>query len=213
MLDTPEHAVQLCRTPSVYTASHPNCAPLVGFQHYKMPLNFRCLEVVEKALEDSIHSFWRWDSADSRKRVHSLIELRIHELSAQLNVVLGAPIPEAGWNVPLTLVKQRMLETVPEGELTTSYERYLERSSPIVNLFEKRARGNDRIRVVSVADALCDANTRRCFITLKGVNLYPDDDYLSVKGARLIAPLTAEVVRFDRDPARESSLLSNIESK
>lgn len=136
-----------------------------------------------------------WDSADRRARVLALYEKKIIELAKQFNVVLLGPIPEAGWDVPQYEAQRHRLARHARTTMPgTSFDAYLERSEPILNLFEALAGSNESIAFVPLHNALCDDETGRCRTMQNGTPLYFDNNHLNLDGARLVAPMVSEAV-------------------
>ena len=108
-------------------------------------------------------------------------------LAAGKRVVLVYPVPEVGWDVPTTLAKVY----ARGGDLiTTSEERYRERSSEIAELFDAIG-DHERLLRVRPEDLFCDEG--RCSVADDNSILYLDDDHLSVAGAnRVVSSVLAE---------------------
>lgn len=128
-----------------------------------------------------------------RARVLQAYEDGIRTLAQSFNVVLVAPIPEAGWDVPGTGYKNAYFKG-DRRPITTSYRRYEERSRDVMELFDRLARENPRIRVARVDQALCSRTTGRCKnADAEGIYYY-DNNHLSNAGARLVAPTIAAAI-------------------
>lgn len=133
-------------------------------------------------------------SRERRRRLLTLFEKRIRKLSEEFNIVLVAPTPEAGWNVPEYAAKRLLFQEASAGDASTSFKRYLERARPILKLFEKLDRETANIRLAPVYEALCSASSDRCANQIGNEILYIDDDHLSQAGAARVAPIIVDAV-------------------
>ncbi len=108
-----------------------------------------------------------------------------------LKVVVIEQVPDVGYHVSTAMVMTR--RTRRELELRPSRAEYDAFQGSTDALFAPRiARGE--ISVVSLADLLCDA--AMCRVTTRdGLPAYWDDNHLSRRGARELAPELAEVLR------------------
>ncbi|WP_085586972.1 acyltransferase family protein, partial [Thalassospira sp. MCCC 1A01428] len=134
------------------------------------------------------------DKVKRKKRVLSIYEASVLDLSKSFNVVLVAPIPEAGWNVPDILAKQILFYNEKIDELSTSFSRYKSRAGEVLSVFEKDEKENTNIVLSRVYEALCSVSTGRCLNSKDDDVYYIDDDHLSNAGARLIAPIVVDSV-------------------
>ena len=151
-------------------------------------------------MDDERLSKSRWDSEERKERVLTLYEQRIQELSERFNVVLVAPIPEAGWNVPEHVAKQLLFSDTYPKDVSTSFDRYKERANPILKVFQQVADRADNVVIAPVHEALCSPETNRC-INIDGRKiLYYDDDHLSKAGARMVAPIIINAVESLTNP-------------
>ncbi|MDH4742981.1 acyltransferase [Sphingomonas sp. CBMAI 2297] len=98
-------------------------------------------------------------------------------------VILIYPVPEAGWNVPITLARMRMLGVKRADGLTTSRAGFLRRQAPIFEAFDALGDVPGLIRV-RPDRALCGVD--RCTLTRAGAPLYFDDDHLTPEGASML---------------------------
>ncbi len=120
-------------------------------------------------------------------------DIRKH-LDAGRNVVLVYPIPEAGWNVP-----ERLAKTAMSGshalELSTSYDRYLQRNKAVIDAFDTIDHPN--LYRVRPAYGFCNTFLKdRCINSLNAEKVfYFDDDHPSDAGAALIAPAILDAVK------------------
>lgn len=99
-------------------------------------------------------------------------------------IVLLAPTPEFGCNVPSTLAKLRARDGVADFRLERAV--HDERSAPLQAVIERLP---DDIVVIDPADVLCDATS--CFAEADHQILYKDDDHLSLDGSRRVADQVA----------------------
>ena len=111
--------------------------------------------------------------------------------AAGKRVVVVYPVPGMDRNVPLTLAKVKLLGGDPEA-VALPRAVYDSRNAAYLNnldwLVAERQAG-----LVRPSDRLCD--TRRCYADIDGTPVYFDDNHLSMRGARLIAPLFAPYLR------------------
>ncbi|MBS4046988.1 MAG: acyltransferase [Alphaproteobacteria bacterium] len=99
-------------------------------------------------------------------------------------VVLIYPVPEVGWHVPVTTFK-RFIRGSTE-DITTSYERYMQRNHDILELFDGIGE-HSRLLRLRPDRLLCGATSPdRCVTRRDGVILYVDDNHLSTAGAELL---------------------------
>ncbi|NVO23596.1 acyltransferase family protein [Donghicola mangrovi] len=144
---------------------------------------------------DHLNDRGRLNDEARRDRVIAAYVDRLNALAQEFRIVLVGPIPEAGWNVPDTLVKMSLRE-LDDGQtnLTTSAAQYDARNGRIVELF--RGLVSDRLTLVEPRDVYCDTAVQgRCLNDLDGESLYVDDDHLSFAGAQLLAGPVADAVQ------------------
>ncbi len=100
------------------------------------------------------------------------------------NVILVYPIPEVGWIVPTHAAKSLLYYGA--GDVSTSYELYLDRNARTIASFDSIGDYKNLERVYP-HKILCDTYVeQRCIATLNGHSLYYDDDHLSNYGAQLV---------------------------
>ncbi|SMR82494.1 Peptidoglycan/LPS O-acetylase OafA/YrhL, contains acyltransferase and SGNH-hydrolase domains [Aliiroseovarius halocynthiae] len=128
------------------------------------------------------------------RRNVDMIRVKIEALSAQFNLVLLAPIPEAGWNVPELIAKRMYYHGGEEQTLTTPYSAYVERTKVLMAEFSMLAAWSDNITVAPIHRRFCDSEIARCLHADGDQIFYLDDDHLSPAGAELIAPDIVEAV-------------------
>lgn len=113
-------------------------------------------------------------------------------LATGIQVILIYPIPEAGWNVPDRLARQRMASATLL-DLSTSSAAYFKRNQMVIDAFDSIDAPN--LRRVKPADILCDSFLPgRCVNSFGDQILYHDENHLSNAGARLIVPAIMEIV-------------------
>ena len=128
---------------------------------------------------------------DRRVRVLAGIEEQLRALTAEFDVIVIGPIPEAGWNVPAMLARRALRGS--NGVLSTSYEAYLARTEELRKTFNAAA--NVRLHQLPMSEVVCDLQIQeRCVNELNSTSLYSDDDHFSNAGARLLAPKLANWV-------------------
>jgi hypothetical protein len=114
-------------------------------------------------------------------------------LKRQLIVV--APIPEAGFHVPSALAKEIMFNNetgLSSDSLSTSYRVFLERNRDANDIL-KGALASSEAVLIKPEDYLCNTEVKgRCLTHIQGTPLYWDDDHLSNYGAAL---LTHEILK------------------
>lgn len=134
------------------------------------------------------------DDAGRRDRVLEAYVAHLSDLAKEFRIILVGPIPEAGWNVPNTLVKLAIRGSDAERmNLTTSAAEFDGRNGRISELFAELQASN--LTVVSPRDTFCDTFVSgRCINDLEGEALYVDDDHLSFAGAALLAEPIADAV-------------------
>jgi peptidoglycan/LPS O-acetylase OafA/YrhL len=140
------------------------------------------------------------DDAARQTRVLAELDRQLRRLSHRFRIVLVEPIPEAGWDAPTMLFKQRVF-TGSTGDVTTPLERYQARSAAVMALFDRLEREEPNIRVARVARALCNPATGRCSNTHGQRVLYQDDDHLSPDGAALVVPIIMQAITRASPPA------------
>lgn len=152
------------------------------------------IEVGEPAIVD-IEGFVNSEIVDTirRDRLVKAIQDQITYLASNFNVVLVYPIPEAGWNVPERAFKLARFGNAPLN-LTTSFDRYIERSLDVITIFDRLAATLPRVHAARVYKVMCSEASRRCVnADVNGV-YYFDDDHLSNAGARLIEGVIVDAV-------------------
>ncbi|MHA6646350.1 acyltransferase family protein, partial [Mesorhizobium sp. A623] len=115
--------------------------------------------------------------AEFRRRIREgIVEL----LDAGKRVVLVYPVPEAGWDVPVTLVKIYARGGKP---ITTSEKRYRERDGGIIALYDSIPDSSNLVRIYP-EKLFCSVDLPgRCSVADAKSIFYLDDDHLSVAGS------------------------------
>ena len=134
------------------------------------------------------------DDPARRARVLAAYETRIRALAQSFNVVLVAPIPEAGWDVPGFGYKNAHFNG-NTGPITTSYDRYKQRSRDITQVFDRLERELPNVHVARVDRAFCSNQTGRCKNADADGIYYYDNNHPSNAGARLAAPIILSAIR------------------
>jgi len=98
--------------------------------------------------------------------------------------VVVYPIPEAGYNVPLTLAALALKGGDP-ASFRLSREFYDERQANVFAMLDGVG-DTGPVQRVYPHRVLCD--TAACLTYAEGAALYFDDDHLSLAGAELVAP-------------------------
>ncbi|WP_415265952.1 acyltransferase family protein [Acidovorax sacchari] len=107
-------------------------------------------------------------------------------LQSEKKVIIIYPIPEVGWDVPVTQLK-KLLFTDKEAEpLTTAYASFKARNESTIATLDSIPERENLIRV-RPDKIFCDTFIPgRCVTQIGNQVLYYDDDHLSSKGARLV---------------------------
>ena len=125
---------------------------------------------------------------DQRAEFSARIREGIVELlDAGKRVVLVYPVPEVGWDVPVTLGKIYARGGDP---ITTSEQRYRERAGDIIALYDSIPDSNRLIRI-RPEELFCSVDLPgRCSVADDQSIFYLDDDHLSVTGSnRIVASI------------------------
>ena len=109
----------------------------------------------------------------------------IEELvNADKNIFLVYPIPEVGWDVPRRRFKLKLQGV--DKQITTSSERYYERSNAVINIFDNIPDSGNLFRI-RPGEMFCDQLiSGRCVTEIDGNLLYFDDDHLTTFGTKFI---------------------------
>ncbi len=133
------------------------------------------------------------NDAARQARVLAELERQLRSLAQRFRIVLVEPIPEAGWDAPTMLFKQRVFSG-NSGDVTTPLARYQARTRTVMALFDRLEREEPNIRIARAARVLCDAASGRCSNTRGQSVLYQDDDHLSPDGAALVVPIIMDAI-------------------
>lgn len=139
-------------------------------------------------VDDATHAKTSLEDPQRPERVIAALSREISALSERFEIVLVAPVPEAGWSVPEQVAKQKLFAGHDEWTLSTSRAVYERRAAPVLNLFQSLADTNDNVRFAKIHDLLCSDVTGRCANARDGSILYMDDDHLSNPGAQVAVP-------------------------
>ena len=116
-----------------------------------------------------------------------------HYLDLGKKVILVYTIPEAGWNVPELLAKQKIWGAGTR-DVTTSYEEFGKRNKTTFDAFDGVEHPN--LFRVKPHEIFCDSQIKgRCVNSADGRVLYLDTNHVSNAGAELIA---AEITKIAR---------------
>ncbi len=155
------------------------------------------VELLKPTYVDLFDRLGEQTSQDDPARKARVLKQYVEDIRSHLdggrNVVLVYPIPEAGWNVPELLAKSAMTGRT-DLELSTSFERYLQRNRAVIAAFDGISHPN--LFRVKPADFLCDTFAEeRCINSVNADRVfYFDDDHLSDAGAALVVPALLEAV-------------------
>ena len=135
------------------------------------------------------------DSELRKADVLAHLKEQLIKLTQEFKVVLVYPIPAAGWHVPTYFAKKMIREADASPHITTSHERYLERTKEVREVFDSLE--SENVFRARPSSLLCNVDTPgRCNATTpEGQSLYYDDNHLSSLGARLVAPLVLQAVQ------------------
>ncbi|WP_424941349.1 acyltransferase family protein [Aliiroseovarius sp. S253] len=161
---------------------------LVLAARYPAYLNGTRFDNDEGGIEHGIRMDVRDLTATSQIPQIDMLRAKIEGLSNRFNLVLVAPIPEAGWNVPELIAKRMYFEGNEDQTLSTPHAAYNKRTKPLLDMFATLDEQSEKIAVAPVHQRFCDADTARCMNAGPEHILYLDDDHLSPAGAKLIAP-------------------------
>ncbi|MHA6641359.1 acyltransferase family protein [Mesorhizobium sp. A623] len=110
-------------------------------------------------------------------------------LEAGKRVVLVYPVPEVGWDVPVTLAK---IYARGGAMITTSQQRYRERAGGIIALYDSIPDSSSLVRIYP-EKLFCSVDLPgRCSVADAKSIFYLDDDHLSVAGSNLIVAAIQE---------------------
>ncbi len=142
-------------------------------------------EGITPHLIDTMHDLP--DSATSEQLFILGLKRTIETLQAMgLNVVIIAPLPEIGYDVPsANFIASRTGRDINQI-IAPTLDEYLIRNQKmfaILNTFEKKY----KIQVIEPWKSLCQKNI--CRVAINEIPLYNDDDHLSVFGSELITPI------------------------
>ena len=116
-----------------------------------------------------------------------------HYLDLGKKVILVYTIPEAGWNVPELLAKQKIWGAGTR-DVTTSYEEFGKRNKTTFDAFDGVEHPN--LFRVKPHEIFCDSQIKgRCVNSADGRVLYLDTNHVSNAGAELI---DAEITKIAR---------------
>jgi peptidoglycan/LPS O-acetylase OafA/YrhL len=120
--------------------------------------------------------------------IASLYKSSVDQLAEISNLIIVYPIPEAGWNVAISLHALLLDgEEVSNRSLSTKSSLYDERNRPIIDLFDSFDAPFKKIQPKSV---FCDSFVvERCATIIDLIPLYYDDDHLSKRGADLLSEI------------------------
>ncbi|KQP20041.1 acyltransferase family protein [Pseudorhodoferax sp. Leaf267] len=118
-------------------------------------------------------------------------------LSAGKRVLLVYPIPEVGWNVPITASKLA-LDTAGQVNLSTSAAHYVVRNAKAWSVLDALGDSPQLVRIFPSA-MLCNTSIRdRCAAVVNSRSLYTDSNHLSNAGARPVSEEIAQKIAGER---------------
>jgi peptidoglycan/LPS O-acetylase OafA/YrhL len=106
-------------------------------------------------------------------------------VNAGKTVILVYPIPETGYDIPVTLGSLALRGQDPD-QFTRPFEYFRRRQKFVFEVFDGMG-DSSRIKRVYPHERLCDAS--RCIVSVAGRPLYQDSDHLSPAGADYLAPI------------------------
>ncbi|HMZ07790.1 MAG TPA: acyltransferase family protein [Anaerolineales bacterium] len=115
--------------------------------------------------------------------------------SSGRNVIVIAPVPEIGYDVPsATFVATRTRRDVNEIIAPTT-EEFLERNKVVFGILEQ-TQEEYGFQVIEPWKFLCGDGF--CKVAVDGIPLYMDDDHMSVFGSELLAPAFEEIFNLNQ---------------
>jgi peptidoglycan/LPS O-acetylase OafA/YrhL len=109
-------------------------------------------------------------------------------------VILVYPVPESEEDVPQSLVKLMITETLGPASLVTDHKRVSQRLRKVTEIFDRIGEHPNLVRI-KPEEIFCDIYRKEsCVVHMNGVPLYFDDDHLSNAGARLVVDKIMEEV-------------------
>ena len=134
------------------------------------------------------------DDAARRQRVLDGIADKIIELAKEFNVVLVLPVPEAGMNVPMTMINCERFGQRP-CEISPPISAYHHIGEELNSMFNKIQ--NDKFHTVDARALFCTPGENgKCVTSIDGKPLYFDDHHLANStGAKMLAPLILDAVK------------------
>jgi peptidoglycan/LPS O-acetylase OafA/YrhL len=140
------------------------------------------------------------------KRINATVDRLI---AAKKTVVLVYPIPETGFDIPLTLGELALSGKDP-SKFTHSIESFYKRNKFVFSALDSVASSENLIRIYP-NERLCNKDDDKCIVYADGKLLYQDDDHLSFAGANYISPLFLGI--FNRKQALSNELSTGAEIK
>ena len=107
---------------------------------------------------------------------------RLHQMGKK--IVLVAPIPEVGFNVPASEFIAHITGRDVNQIIAPRLNEYHERRAPVQKIFTQLAQQR-QVRIVDPSILLCDK--QRCIVTRDDTAMYRDDDHLSTFGSKQIS--------------------------
>ncbi len=169
---------------------------------FPLYLNNRTFDNGEGGVEliDDSEIFYKFESTQSNLSLRDAFAKAVMELLESGNsVIFIYPIPEVGWDVPSKLYAQipssgsMQREGLMSNPLTTSYERYQQRTKSSFELLDSVEHQN--LHRVYPHQLVCDSPVAgRCVTHDENKILYSDDDHPSHNLAALINDLIVEKI-------------------
>ena len=124
------------------------------------------------------------DMVIEKEDINNTLKKELFFLSKNTNLILVYPIPEAGWRIPNKLNSLILDGILHNKDLSTSYEKNIDRNKLINVIFDSF---NFKHKKVRPANLFCDTFIlQRCATQINGRPLYYDDDHVSRIGADII---------------------------
>jgi len=99
-------------------------------------------------------------------------------------VVLVAPVPEVGFDVPSANFIAQITGRDANAIISPRLDEYLQRTKGVTNIFNS-LKQDGIVKLIIPSEYLCD--NRRCKVVIHATPIYRDDDHLSTFGSKYIA--------------------------
>ncbi len=187
-----DHCESFMQAAYAYAAQRPEATVVLAsrFALYIQSREFDNLETSEGLLDvkpTELVEQTVFRAPQDASRVSDVAERIAQSLSALArthNVLVVAPIPEAGIEVPKWLIK-KLISGGEIPSLSTPFHAYQARHQPFFDAL--LASGFDAGNVFQTADVFCEGAPRRCALTKGQTALYNDNNHLSETGVEMLA--------------------------